>query len=49
LHLPDHVPAEEGDLLNFGIKPDRFHLFDEKTEQSFPKRRADGSRTASAA
>lgn len=49
LHLPDHVPAEEGDVLDFGIQPDRFHLFDGKTEQSFPKRRADGSRIVNAA
>ncbi|MCY1666793.1 ABC transporter ATP-binding protein [Rhizobium sp. SL86] len=49
LHLPDHVPASEGDVLEFGIQPERFHLFDAKTEKSFPKRRADGSRIANAA
>lgn len=47
LHLPDHVPVADNDILNLGIEASRFHLFDEAGGLSFPKRRADGSLIAS--
>ncbi len=46
LHLPDHVPAQEGDILELVIEPARLHLFHAETGVSFPKRRADGTRVA---
>ena len=46
LHLADHVPASEGDVLELVIDPVRLHLFDGQTGLSFAKRRADGSRIA---
>ncbi len=49
LHLPDHVPAAEGDTIEFGIQPARLHVFDARTGTSFSKRRRDGTRICEAA
>ena len=43
VHLPDHVPVAENDVIEFGIEPACFHLFHGKTGLSFAKRRPDGS------
>ena len=37
LHLPDHVPAKAGDVLPFGVEPERFHVFDAETERAYRK------------
>jgi multiple sugar transport system ATP-binding protein len=43
VHLPDHVPVGENDVIEFGIELACFHLFHGETGSSFAKRRPDGS------
>ncbi|KPF44491.1 ABC transporter ATP-binding protein [Rhizobium sp. G187] len=43
VHLPDHVPVAENDVIEFGIEPACLHLFHGESGQSFARRRSDGS------
>jgi multiple sugar transport system ATP-binding protein len=43
VHLPDHVPVREDEVIEFGVEPACLHVFDGETGLSLSKRRADGS------